>query len=136
MGVVKTAGKMLKGQKPTVLLDKIGERLAFERTGSRLYEAIITKVMAQGGGNGVGPDVNLLRENQRQEMEHMDLLVDALTQMGADPTVLAVTRRVCPKRAEIAPSPTREVSDAAARSASRVPTTAAVMPRSSATSGR
>lgn len=84
-GVVKTAGKMMKGQKPTVLLDKLGERLAFERTGSRLYEAVITKVMSQG--NGAGPDLALLRENQRQEMEHMDLLVEALTQMGADPTV-------------------------------------------------
>ena len=86
-GAVKTAGKMMKGQKPAVLLDKLGERLAFERTGSRLYEAIITKVMAQGGGSGAAPDIGLLRENQRQEMEHMDLLVDALVQMGADPTV-------------------------------------------------
>jgi len=85
-GAVKTAGKMMRGQKPTVLLDKIGERLAFERTGSRLYEAVITKVSAMGG-NGAMPDVNLLRENQRQEMEHMDLLVEALTHFGADPTV-------------------------------------------------
>ncbi len=86
-GAVKTAGKMLKGQKPTVLLDKLGERLAFERTGSRLYEAIITKVMAHGGGNGAGPDLTLMREFQRQEMEHMDLLVEAIERMGADPTV-------------------------------------------------
>lgn len=85
-GAAKTAGKMLKGQKPTVLLDKLGERLAFERTGTRLYEAMISKMTAFGGGNGAGPDTQALREIQYQEMEHMQLLAEAIQKLGADPT--------------------------------------------------
>lgn len=42
-GIAKTALALLKGEQPTVLLDKLGERLAFERTGSRLYEALLAK---------------------------------------------------------------------------------------------
>jgi hypothetical protein len=34
---------ILKGESPQILLDKLGERLAFERTGARLYDAFITK---------------------------------------------------------------------------------------------
>ena len=45
-GVVKAGIAKLKGGKPVVLLDKIGERLAFERTGTRLYEALILKYRA------------------------------------------------------------------------------------------
>lgn len=32
----------VKGDSPTILLDKLGERLAFKRTGTRLYDALIT----------------------------------------------------------------------------------------------
>src|SRR5690606_39658311 len=45
-GVVKTGLSMLKGGEPTVLMDKLGERLAFERTGTRLYDALIAKYKA------------------------------------------------------------------------------------------
>lgn len=85
-GAAKTAGKMLKGQKPTVLLDKLGERLAFERTGARLYEAMIAKVAAHGGGNGSGLDTQALRFIQYQEIEHMQLVAEAILKLGADPT--------------------------------------------------
>src|SRR5688500_4167477 len=42
-GMVKTVIEMVEGHKPTVFIDKLGERLAFERTGTRLYEALLAK---------------------------------------------------------------------------------------------
>ena len=47
-GIAKTAFKALKGGEPTLFLDKLGERLAFERTGTRLYEALLGKIVANG----------------------------------------------------------------------------------------
>src|SRR5690606_7637637 len=37
-GMAKGAVQMAKGIRQQVLIDKLGERLAFERTGTRLYE--------------------------------------------------------------------------------------------------
>jgi hypothetical protein len=37
-GMVSTAVKAVKGARPTQFVDKLGERLGFERTGVRLYE--------------------------------------------------------------------------------------------------
>src|SRR5688500_6762379 len=45
-GVAKTAFQMIQGHRPTVFLDKLGERLAFGRTGTRLYEALLVKFEA------------------------------------------------------------------------------------------
>ena len=42
-GVVKSAAKMLTGHHPEVFLNKLGERLAFERSGVRIYEQLILK---------------------------------------------------------------------------------------------
>jgi hypothetical protein len=42
-GALKAGAKALTGKKAHVLIDRIGERLAFERTGTRLYDARITK---------------------------------------------------------------------------------------------
>ena len=38
--MLKTALNKLVGVSPEVLIDKLGERLAFERTGTRLYDAL------------------------------------------------------------------------------------------------
>src|SRR5688572_19359194 len=50
-GMAKTAGAKLTGKNPEVLLDKLGERLAFERTGTRLYEAMMLKCGAVDAKN-------------------------------------------------------------------------------------
>src|SRR4051812_41217222 len=42
-GMATTVLSTLKGDKPSLFLDKLGERLAFERTGVRLYQALIVK---------------------------------------------------------------------------------------------
>jgi hypothetical protein len=40
---VQTAVKAVVGEQPTLLMDKLGERLAFERSGTRLYEVLLAK---------------------------------------------------------------------------------------------
>lgn len=86
-GVVTTAVKGLKGERPTQFIDKLGERLAFERTGVRLYEALISKFVAFGGFPG-GPELAELEGNLREEHEHFRLLLDVITKIGGDPTVM------------------------------------------------
>jgi rubrerythrin len=84
-GAVKTGIKMMTGKQPNVLLDKIGERLAFERTGTRLYEALIFKAQ-NSSANGHGPSMERLQEIHDDEMKHMGVLWKALQDLGADPT--------------------------------------------------
>ena len=48
-GAVKTAAKLLKGERPQAFIDKLAERLAYERGGTRLYDAVIAKFMAHEG---------------------------------------------------------------------------------------
>ena len=45
-GSVKKTVAVMNGVNPNLLLDKIGERIAFERTGTRLYDALISKYVA------------------------------------------------------------------------------------------
>jgi len=86
-GMAKTALQALKGQKPTVLLDKLGERAAFERTGTRLYEGLISKFDAYGTWEG-GPTRADLARIHREELAHFGLVVQAIERLGADPTVM------------------------------------------------
>src|SRR5687767_3526920 len=50
-GNLKTITNKLAGRNPEVLLNKLGERLAFERSGVRLYESFIRKCEALNGGS-------------------------------------------------------------------------------------
>lgn len=85
-GMAKSAGKALKGEKATALLDKMGERMAFERTGVRLYEAMVTKLMASGELDEIGLTEEALRTIQMDELRHMHIMVEAIEKMGGDPT--------------------------------------------------
>lgn len=86
-GMVSTAVKAVKGAQPTQFIDKLGERLGFERTGVRLYEALISKYHTYGGFRG-GPSLAQLEENMLEEHSHFSLLNEVLTRLGADPTVM------------------------------------------------
>jgi hypothetical protein len=86
-GTVHTAVKALKGEQPILFLDKLGERLAFERTGTRLYEALVTKYDAFGGFSG-GPRREDLERICRDEYDHFRLLQSAIEQLGGDPTAV------------------------------------------------
>lgn len=84
-GMGATAMHTLMGHKPTVLLDKMGERLAFERTGARMYDALLVKVTG-GGITEVGPNVRDLEELRAEELAHFELVRKHIVRMGADPT--------------------------------------------------
>ncbi|HWP20931.1 MAG TPA: ferritin-like domain-containing protein [Burkholderiaceae bacterium] len=84
-GVLTTGVSKLKGDNPEVLIDKLGERLAFERTGTRLYEALITKCEL-APATGFVPPMEALREIREDEARHFMLLAQALESLGADPT--------------------------------------------------
>ena len=69
------------------LLDLMGARMQFERTGVRLYEALIAKHEAFGtfGGGPQHRDLVVIRD---QELAHMHMLEGLIAQQGGDPTVV------------------------------------------------
>ena len=69
-----------------VLLDKLSERLAFERTGTRLYEALLNKceMLCEAVP---GPTLEEIEQIGREELEHFLLLNDTIAGLGGDPTV-------------------------------------------------
>jgi rubrerythrin len=91
----------------SVLLDKLGERIAFERTGTRLYDALITKYLALcNAGIDALPPVQAVAKTQRpaagtaagetalqtlqriraEELSHFRMLCDLVVKLGGDPT--------------------------------------------------
>ena len=69
-----------------VFLDKLSERLAFERTGVRLYEALYNKVETLGE-TVPGPTLEQIEQIGREELEHFLMVNRAITELGGDPTV-------------------------------------------------
>ncbi|ABP81750.1 conserved hypothetical protein [Stutzerimonas stutzeri A1501] len=82
-GMLKTGFDMMRGKSPEVFLDKLGERLAYERNGVRLYEAMIAKARNLDSGNDL---VGVLQHIRDEEFEHMMLVHTAMEKLGADPT--------------------------------------------------
>ena len=68
------------------LLDKLGARLAFERSGVRLYDSLIQKRSAIGK-DGL-PTVDDLTHIRDEELEHMHTLEECISSLGGDPTVV------------------------------------------------
>jgi hypothetical protein len=83
----KTAMKAVMGEHPTLLMDKLGERLAFERSGTRLYEALVSKHDAFGSFAG-GPSKGDLEEILQEEYRHFTMLSSAIEHLGGDPTAV------------------------------------------------
>lgn len=84
-GMVKTGAKMLSGNRPQVFIDKLAERLAFERGGTRLYDALLSKFMAHEG-SVQGVSLEELRRFRDEEAEHANLVAECIASLGADPT--------------------------------------------------
>src|SRR5207237_6803656 len=86
-GKVKSAVAAVKGESAAVLLDKLGERLAFERAGVRLYEALLIKLKASHTHDEslTSEDIEEIRDD---ELRHAGLLAAAIQQLGADPTAV------------------------------------------------
>lgn len=70
-----------------VLLDKLGERLAFERSGVRLYDLLLSKLEAYGSWDG-GPTREDLEQIRAEELEHFHMLKEILEELGADATAV------------------------------------------------
>ena len=90
-GMAKAGLAKLTGDKPEVLIDKLGERLAFERSGTRLYEALILKCRAapREATDGLGGvDLARLEQIRDEEAGHFRLVSQAMLDLGADPTAV------------------------------------------------
>ncbi|WP_394825646.1 ferritin-like domain-containing protein [Pendulispora albinea] len=76
-----------EGQATAVLVDKLGERLAFERTGVRLYDALIAKFDAAGklDGDLTRAELVAIRDEEHQ---HFRQVKSAIEKLGGDPTVV------------------------------------------------
>ena len=87
-GVLKSAAKMMTGHHPEVFINKLGERLAFERSGIRVYEQMIRKCELAAANNmeGLHISVDRLKEFHNQEAEHFHMLIECMETLGADPT--------------------------------------------------
>jgi rubrerythrin len=66
-----------------VLMDKLGERLAFERSGTRLYDALMVKCAADPS---VGIPAKDLKHIRDEEAMHFALVGAAIQALGGDPT--------------------------------------------------
>lgn len=83
-GALKSGAGMVTGKRLQVFIDKVAERMAYERGGTRLYEAALVKVIALARGTPV--TVERMKQIRNQEAEHAELLRQALVELGADPT--------------------------------------------------
>lgn len=84
-GIAKTGMQKLMGRNAEVLIDKLGGRLAFERTGTRLYDAFINKCLIREEEAAQLP-LEQLQRFRDEETAHMEIVWDALRLLGADPT--------------------------------------------------
>jgi ferritin-like protein len=84
-GMARSGVKMLQGERLQVLIDKLGERLAFERGGTRLYDALIAKCQHRDD-ELAGIDLALLQQFRTEEAQHVLLVAEAIEELGGDPT--------------------------------------------------
>ncbi|BAU49206.1 ferritin Dps family protein [Sulfurifustis variabilis] len=84
-GAAKAGVKKLTGKSPEVFLDMLGERLAFERGGVRLYESMLTKCQATPE-KIPGMSTEQLTHFRDEEAKHFRWVAEALESLGADPT--------------------------------------------------
>jgi rubrerythrin len=86
-GAAKAGMQKLLGRHAEVLIDKLGGRLAFERTGTRLYDALLSKYQIRTDEAPSLP-IEQLQQFRAEEAAHIGLVWDALRQLGADPTAV------------------------------------------------
>ncbi len=85
-GLAKVIVHKLTGDHPEVFINKMGERIAFERSGIRLYDLLINKCQSQAGmKTSMRKKFEEIRAN---EVNHFELLVHTAKDVGIDPTVL------------------------------------------------
>lgn len=68
-------------------MDKLGERIAFERTGTRLYQALISKYEGSEDKAAL-PDRGTLERFCDEERRHFEMACEAMEQIGGDCTAM------------------------------------------------
>ncbi|WP_223637714.1 ferritin-like domain-containing protein [Corallococcus sp. EGB] len=81
--VVGSALQAVEGAAPLLFVAQLRERLAFERTSSRLYAGLLVKTHALGSYPG-GPTPERLVELHNQELDHLNLVRECIYRLGAD----------------------------------------------------
>lgn len=82
-------GKQAKDHGPGVLINKLGQRLAFERASLRLYDDLIRKCdasMDQASASVVCIDT--LKKFRDEECQHAVLIATVMEEFGADPAAM------------------------------------------------
>lgn len=88
-GMLKSTMEKATGRNPEVFINKLGQRLAFERTGTRLYEAVIRKCQALSAAGETLPfSLDEIDHLRREELQHFKLLTQCMRDIGADPTAM------------------------------------------------
>lgn len=80
-------------QQTDIFADKLGQRLAFERTGARLYEALMEKALTIEFAEKAELTADLGHLHD-EEIEHYFLLKNIMEQLGADPTAMTPAANV------------------------------------------
>jgi ferritin-like metal-binding protein YciE len=75
----------IPGQTPQLFIDKLSERLAYERGGTRLYDAVIAKFTAYED-ELQSASLQEVIEIRDEEASHATLIRTCIEQLGADPT--------------------------------------------------
>lgn len=86
-GAVGTLVEGIQGNSLPVLMDLLGERIAYQRMGVRLYEALLCKHAAAHlkDNSPAAGDLNALRA---EKVGHLGLVVNAMEELGGDATAV------------------------------------------------
>lgn len=85
-GKLKSGFDKMLGNQPELLVDKLGERLAFERSGVRFYDAMLAKLKASDAA--AADAINEIEKIRNEELAHMTIVKEAIETLGADPTAM------------------------------------------------
>lgn len=86
-GMVGATAQALAGHRMHVLLDKLAERAAFERSGVRLYDAMLLKAAAADALPG-DMSIEALQDIRDDEAAHFALLAESIERLGGDATAM------------------------------------------------
>lgn len=86
-GLYVSGGQKFKGKELEIFIDKLGERLAFERAGARLYEALIGKFEMRVR-QAAFFSIDTLKAFHEDELNHLELVRQSIQKLGADPTAI------------------------------------------------
>jgi ferritin-like metal-binding protein YciE len=85
-GLAATGMEKMMGNQTEIFIDHLGERLAFERTGTRIYDAFLAKCEGEKAPGNMS--MGLVRQFRDQEAEHFRLIKKCIEHLGGDPTAV------------------------------------------------